>query len=227
MRRYVRNVNNTAAGTAAARPLQGGPAAPPAAPFFCDDNSTALQDAIEEKNLEYGHAICRACFVSYPRNTGVDGRYCSEGCQKSDIGRIKKCKPKCEPDSKIINEVTFRDGTKHMRESCKLCKRARYVPRPKNKEKKLEQERIKKHKAFLFSKEWKILRYKTLARYGSQCMACRTTVGVMHVDHIKPRWIYPSLALDPENLQILCSSCNIGKGAWDETDWRGMNNAKG
>ncbi len=42
----------------------------------------------------------------------------------------------------------------------------------------------------------------------------------LHVDHIKPRSKYPDLALDINNLQILCESCNLGKGAWDETDFR-------
>ena len=42
----------------------------------------------------------------------------------------------------------------------------------------------------------------------------------MHVDHIKPRKLYPALALDVNNLQILCEVCNHGKGNWDMTDWR-------
>ena len=42
----------------------------------------------------------------------------------------------------------------------------------------------------------------------------------MHVDHIKPRLRYPELALDMNNLQVLCAICNHGKGGFDETDWR-------
>ncbi len=37
---------------------------------------------------------------------------------------------------------------------------------------------------------------------------------------MKPRSKYPELALDPENLQVLCRACNMGKRAWDETDFR-------
>jgi 5-methylcytosine-specific restriction endonuclease McrA len=51
-------------------------------------------------------------------------------------------------------------------------------------------------------------------------MLCRQTNGVMHVDHIKPRSKYPHLALRESNLQVLCEACNLGKGNWDETDWR-------
>jgi 5-methylcytosine-specific restriction endonuclease McrA len=47
-----------------------------------------------------------------------------------------------------------------------------------------------------------------------------TSGSVMHVDHIKPRWKYPELSLSFENLQVLCKDCNLGKGGWDETDWR-------
>ena len=42
----------------------------------------------------------------------------------------------------------------------------------------------------------------------------------IHVDHIKPRKLFPHLALDVNNLQILCHECNHGKGNWDQTDWR-------
>lgn len=73
---------------------------------------------------------------------------------------------------------------------------------------------------FLDSREWQEMRYRVLVQYGRKCMACGTTRGEMHVDHIKPRSKYPELALEFTNLQVLCRGCNKGKGAWDETDWR-------
>lgn len=42
----------------------------------------------------------------------------------------------------------------------------------------------------------------------------------MNVDHVKPRKLFPHLALDVDNLQILCDACNHGKSNWDQTDWR-------
>lgn len=73
---------------------------------------------------------------------------------------------------------------------------------------------------FFISKEWRKLRYRALTLYGHKCACCKTTKGVMHVDHIKPRSRYPELALEFDNLQILCESCNLGKSNLDETDWR-------
>jgi 5-methylcytosine-specific restriction endonuclease McrA len=64
---------------------------------------------------------------------------------------------------------------------------------------------------------------EALKKYGPRCQCCGATPAtgaVMNVDHIKPRKKWPSLALDVNNLQILCHECNHGKGNWDDTDWR-------
>ena len=77
--------------------------------------------------------------------------------------------------------------------------------------------------SFLESYEWRRVRMVALKKYGPRCQCCGATPadGVkMHVDHIKPRRIFPDLALDVANLQILCEVCNHGKGNWDMTDWR-------
>lgn len=77
--------------------------------------------------------------------------------------------------------------------------------------------------SFLESFEWRKLRMEILVRDGARCACCgasRFDGRVMHVDHIKPRKLFPMLALDPSNLQILCDLCNHGKGNWDQTDWR-------
>lgn len=73
---------------------------------------------------------------------------------------------------------------------------------------------------FLFSYEWRKLRMEVIKHYGAICMCCRSETNPIHVDHIKPRKKRPDLALDFDNLQILCDECNHGKGNWDETDWR-------
>jgi 5-methylcytosine-specific restriction endonuclease McrA len=77
--------------------------------------------------------------------------------------------------------------------------------------------------SFLSSFEWRRLRMEVLRHYGPKCMCCGATPSdgaVMNIDHIKPRRTHPHLALDFDNLQVLCNPCNHGKGNWDSTDWR-------
>ena len=74
--------------------------------------------------------------------------------------------------------------------------------------------------SFYDSKEWRSLRYQVLKEQGRICALCKSRDGRMHVDHIKPRSLYPELALVFENLQVLCEACNLGKSNRDETDWR-------
>jgi 5-methylcytosine-specific restriction endonuclease McrA len=77
--------------------------------------------------------------------------------------------------------------------------------------------------AFLSSFEWRSVRMIALKKHGARCQCCGVSPAdgaVMHVDHIKPRKIFPNLALDVANLQVLCHECNHGKGNWDMTDWR-------
>lgn len=78
---------------------------------------------------------------------------------------------------------------------------------------------IEKGKAINFykSEEWQRLRYKTMSNSNRQCVLCGASNTELHVDHIKPRSLYPKLALDPNNLQILCKACNYGKGNRDDT----------
>lgn len=78
-------------------------------------------------------------------------------------------------------------------------------------------------KEFYASREWQQLRYEALKLHGGRCQCCgasAATGAVLHVDHIKPRYHFPDLELKLSNLQVLCEACNLGKGAWDSTDWR-------
>lgn len=76
---------------------------------------------------------------------------------------------------------------------------------------------------FLVTYEWRKLRMQVLTKRGARCECCGATPidGIrIHVDHIKPRRLFPELALVESNLQVLCEVCNHGKGNWDHTDWR-------
>lgn len=75
---------------------------------------------------------------------------------------------------------------------------------------------------FYLTDAWRELRYQILKARGRQCECCGTTPhqgAIMHVDHIKPRSLYPHLELVASNLQVLCEDCNIGKKNHDEIAW--------
>lgn len=77
--------------------------------------------------------------------------------------------------------------------------------------------------AFYETEAWRRVRYEALRRHGGMCCLCGATAhqgAVLHVDHIKPRSLFPQLELDVDNLQVLCADCNLGKSNLDDTDWR-------
>lgn len=76
---------------------------------------------------------------------------------------------------------------------------------------------------FLESYQWREVRQKVLDKYESMCMCCGakpSETTYLCVDHIYPRKTHPELALDINNLQILCNRCNHGKGNWSVADYR-------
>jgi Restriction endonuclease len=92
----------------------------------------------------------------------------------------------------------------------------------KPKKEKKRKSKFKNADKFLMSEAWMKLRYQVLRHYGRKCMCCgrKPPEVEIHVDHIKPRSKFPALSLDFNNLQVLCKECNLGKSAWDESDWR-------
>lgn len=158
----------------------------------------------------------------------------------SEQVKVKKKKPKyhvgsehsvlCNAKIDKLNSVS-NDKPKGYA-GCKTCLK---ISKDKAKLRKVLKKRTKQKKAvdtasaeFLISYEWRKLRYKALLEYGEKCMCCnaKKSDGVrIYVDHIKPRKKYPELALDINNLQILCEECNHGKGNWDETDWRNIHSS--
>jgi 5-methylcytosine-specific restriction endonuclease McrA len=79
---------------------------------------------------------------------------------------------------------------------------------------------------FLRSPEWRRVRYDVLEKNDGRCECCGRNKhqlppgDYLCVDHIFPRKTHPWLALEPSNLQILCSDENAGKGNRYATDWR-------
>jgi len=78
------------------------------------------------------------------------------------------------------------------------------------------QRQIDETNAFYASSEWRLVREQVIQEQGRVCQECRRRITDdydLTVDHIKPRSIFPELALDKSNLQVLCRRCNSAKGA--------------
>lgn len=74
---------------------------------------------------------------------------------------------------------------------------------------------------FYATQRWRQLRYQFLqANLPHRCACCgaKGPQVSFEVDHIKPRSLYSELALDWDNLQILCLDCNRGKSNLVEKD---------
>jgi len=84
----------------------------------------------------------------------------------------------------------------------------------------LEPFKPKKKANFYRTAAWRRIRYRVIKQYGAVCMACGSEEKPIHVDHILPRSLFPDMALDFSNLQILCEACNMAKSNTDTTDWR-------
>lgn len=84
------------------------------------------------------------------------------------------------------------------------------------------EKKTKDRSGFYWSEAWRNLRFKILRKYNFTCLACgrKPPSVIIHVDHIKPRSTHPGLELDPDNLQLLCEDCNLGKSNQSQDDLR-------
>ena len=76
---------------------------------------------------------------------------------------------------------------------------------------------------FLKTGRWKRLKQLVYERDGNYCACCGKSPKdgvVLHIDHIKPRSLYPELEDDLDNLQVLCKDCNEGKFNLSEMKYR-------
>jgi len=69
---------------------------------------------------------------------------------------------------------------------------------------------------FYSSPEWIVIRKQVIEEEGRVCAECGKRIKNdidITVDHKRPRSKYPDIALDRENLRVLCRTCNSKKGA--------------
>lgn len=131
----------------------------------------------------------------------------------------------------LVNQMRFEDKKNKRRSKIKAAKLRQTQGKSANQlSQEWKQSKVRgihtASDAFLMTYEWRKVRMEALKKYGAKCQCCGATPAsgaVMNVDHIKPRKLFPHLALDLNNLQVLCHDCNHGKGNWDMTDWRERN----
>jgi 5-methylcytosine-specific restriction endonuclease McrA len=62
-------------------------------------------------------------------------------------------------------------------------------------------------------KIWKQNQFEIIGRKCSLCEDLLPSAAHFHIDHILPLSKHPDKALELSNLQLLCSPCNLRKGA--------------
>jgi hypothetical protein len=168
------------------------------------------------------YLCCKYCAKVIDRSSPTSLRkFCSIEC-RDNRAKLKYCKP-CDPKTYVTTEVFFKDGSTHLRQTCGVCnKYIAYIPKTTQQAKvpltglenfEIKQKQIIKKYGdnFYTSRAWLTLRFQALQKLKKECVICNAKYTELHVDHIKPKSKFPELALDINNLQILCRACNLGK----------------
>ncbi len=173
------------------------------------------------KNMDSVRKVLRDRMIKSPNYYISRCRFCNKNYRipKADI---KTNTGYCSPTCRLAD-----DNQEHFKMPFLKREKVRgYIPMKKKFEKesrsvkRARQKRKAADTPFFRSQKWLELRYRVFKTYPKICMCCGTDQGKMHVDHIKPRSKYPWLALEFENLQVLCADCNLGKSNKDATDFR-------
>ena len=86
-------------------------------------------------------------------------------------------------------------------------------------EEKITKKPTREKTGFYDSEPWRLIRLQVFKKYAKVCMKCGSKKK-LHIDHIKPRSLYPELELTFDNLQILCETCNMEKSNKNCIDYR-------
>lgn len=129
----------------------------------------------------------------------------------------RRCGELPKISQKALNQIERLGLPKAVKTRLRAFKRETFLPAKSQKIKTPDE-------LFFASRQWQELRYKAFKLHGAACQCCGATAlssgRPMHCDHVLPRYTHPELEWEITNLQILCEACNLGKGAWDKTDWR-------
>lgn len=171
------------------------------------DSGTNTQDwtdfVLRLTNINF---TCVMCKRMIERDKGIDNRVCSLFC-KAKLLQLNPMKMKKRLNRKKNSLKRQRKMERRQRKAL-LSMGKKYFHCLAGKPE------------FYEAREWRELRYAVLKKYDRKCMVCFRTNIELHVDHIEPLSKRPDLALHPDNLQVLCRDCNLGKGNKDSIDWR-------
>lgn len=139
---------------------------------------------------------------------------------KRSIGRTGEWEWRPQPGDgiRVDNKKWSKAWKAHQKQQERMRKRA-----AKRLSKRLREARKLVPHPFYDDPRWRDLRYFVLRRDGARCVVCGRSAKdgvVIQVDHIKPRSTHPALQWDPNNLQVMCKDCNLGKSNRDTIDWR-------
>lgn len=159
------------------------------------------------------HTKIRRKVTQWCRKSGnvYFGQYPSEG-RLAEIaeGLLGLDKPNMSPRKRLYRcyEKITGDPVKKQRPQTQKVKKGR---------------KRSKYAAFYRSLAWKEARYDALRASDGRCELCGVSAkdgAKLNVDHIKPLKTHWDFRCEPSNLQVLCGTCNHGKGNRDDTDWR-------
>ena len=187
------------------------------------------------KGIKRGHRKetpllnCIICKNKYyvPRRRRAKSKYCSRKCWdkrnppekraciwcKKDFltyqRKQKFCSPECKDKGRIGSKVS--ELTKQKMSKAKQG----YMPVNiyQKGEKHFAWKKDRSMIGFTDTPEYNIFRLKILARDNYACQKCgiRGAKGIrpiLEIHHIKPRSIYPELAMEENNVQTLCKECH-------------------
>jgi 5-methylcytosine-specific restriction endonuclease McrA len=68
-------------------------------------------------------------------------------------------------------------------------------------------------------KTWKKAEFERIQGVCPVCGVTLPSIDFFHIDHIQPLCDRPDLAIELSNLRLVCSKCNLRKGAKKDDCW--------